>query len=283
MHEENCFTTCEVAIYFYLLKVNNACNWMRFFKRNNAKIMADLGIKDRRTLENARNRLKQAGLIDYQKTTTSPNVIYSITCALNAEVSVQDTVQVDAQADVQDLYKLMHTKDKYKLKQNIPPIVPPKGDTSAIAPVANEQREELKPEEEQPGKEETGKAEPEEVKPESPKGKPEGKKKKPSPPLSKIEEEFEQFRKAYPGNKRGHKVEFDNFKKKHKDYQTAVYLLHPALMKLNAWRDEKKRLGQFVPEYANLSTWINQRRWEVEFEKIEKSNETERIYYKELD
>ena len=118
-HEENCFSTCEIALYFYLLKVNNICNWVEFFKRNNSKIMADLGIKDRRTLENARNRLKQAGLIDYQKKNTNPNVTYSLTSTFNA--------QVDAQVDAQVLY----TKDKYKQNKtiDIPPVVPPPDQT----------------------------------------------------------------------------------------------------------------------------------------------------------
>lgn len=97
--------------------------------------------------------------------------------------------------------------------------------------------------------------------------------------ISKIEEEFERFRKAYPGNKRGSKIEFDNFKKKHSDYRTAVFLLYPALEKLNEWREQKRRLNQFVPEYANLSTWLNQRRWEMEFEKIEKNETTETKRY----
>lgn len=101
-------------------------------------------------------------------------------------------------------------------------------------------------------------------------------------PISKIEEEFERFRKAYPGNKGGHKIEFENFKKKHSDYRTAVYLLNPALDKLKAWREQKRRLSQFVPEYANLSTWLNQRRWEVEFEKVE-SNATEQTETKRYD
>lgn len=95
-------------------------------------------------------------------------------------------------------------------------------------------------------------------------------------------EEFERFRKAYPGNRRGIKIEFENFKKKHSDYRTAVYLLNPALDKLKAWREQKRRLSQFVPEYANLSTWLNQRRWEVEFEKVE-SNATEQTETKRYD
>lgn len=83
-----------------------------------------------------------------------------------------------------------------------------------------------------------------------------------------IKDEFELFRKRYPGTKRGLDTEFENFKKKHKDYKEVVSLLAPALEALITWREQKKMVGQFVPEYANLSTWINQRRWEVELEKI---------------
>jgi DNA-binding transcriptional ArsR family regulator len=83
------------------------------------------------------------------------------------------------------------------------------------------------------------------------------------------EEIFETFRRAYPGSKNGHTVEYDNFTRKHKDYKSVVHLLLPALNKLEQWRTEAKKVGQFVPEYANLSTWINQRRWEAEMAKIE--------------
>lgn len=77
---------------------------------------------------------------------------------------------------------------------------------------------------------------------------------------------FDIFRKQYPGTKRGLETEYSNFKKKHKDYRACVSLLLPALRQLIGWRENKKASGQFVPEYANLSTWINQRRWEAELE-----------------
>lgn len=80
---------------------------------------------------------------------------------------------------------------------------------------------------------------------------------------------FDIFRKQYPGTKRGLETEYSNFKKKHKDYRACVYLLLPALRKLMEWRETKKASGQFVPEYANLSTWINQRRWEAELESVD--------------
>ncbi|MDR1089678.1 MAG: DUF4373 domain-containing protein [Prevotella sp.] len=75
---------------------------------------------------------------------------------------------------------------------------------------------------------------------------------------------FEEFRKAYPGVKRGLDTEYDNFRKKHKDYRGVVNLLLTAITNQIKWHDEKKNRGEFVPEYANLSTWINQRRWETE-------------------
>jgi len=83
-----------------------------------------------------------------------------------------------------------------------------------------------------------------------------------------IQATFEAFRKNYPGTKGGHQVEFGNFKKKHKDYAEVVNLLQPALDKLKAWRKKQEASGRFVPEYANLSTWVNQRRWEVELEGV---------------
>lgn len=80
---------------------------------------------------------------------------------------------------------------------------------------------------------------------------------------------FDIFRKQYPGTKRGLETEYSNFKKKHKDYRACVSLLLPALRQLIGWRENKKASGQFVPEYANLSTWINQRRWEAELESVD--------------
>ena len=84
---------------------------------------------------------------------------------------------------------------------------------------------------------------------------------------------FEIFRKKYPGTKRGLDTEFGNFTKRHTDHSSAVHLLLPALDNLIQWRTKKKEAGQFVPEYANLSTWINQRRWEAELEAITKQED----------
>jgi len=84
---------------------------------------------------------------------------------------------------------------------------------------------------------------------------------------------FDEFRKLYPGNKRSLETEFTNFKKKHKDWNKILPLLLPAVEKEIAYHKQKKSAGEFVSEYANLQTWINQRRWEIELPNIT-TNET---------
>lgn len=84
---------------------------------------------------------------------------------------------------------------------------------------------------------------------------------------NKTEKEvFDEFRKLYKGTKRGLDTEFDNFKKKHKDYKQVLPILKESYLKQEEIRDIKTSKGEFVPQYANLQTWINQRRWEIEDE-----------------
>ena len=82
--------------------------------------------------------------------------------------------------------------------------------------------------------------------------------------LTAAEITFERFRRAFGGNKRGLDSEFKNFVRKHKDWKAALPLLMPALEKERAWRQRCADIGAFCPEWAMLSTWINQRRWEQE-------------------
>ena len=75
---------------------------------------------------------------------------------------------------------------------------------------------------------------------------------------------FDDFRKQYPGTKRGLQTEFDNFVKKHNDWDKVVLTLGDVLEKINLSRQKKKERGEFVPEWKHLQTWINQRCWEEE-------------------
>lgn len=84
-----------------------------------------------------------------------------------------------------------------------------------------------------------------------------------------IEQQFEDFRVAYPGSKRGFAAEFDNFKRKNKTaWRDIVPLLMPALNRLIEWRERAAAAGQFVPNYKNLQTWLNKQCWTEELPEI---------------
>lgn len=75
---------------------------------------------------------------------------------------------------------------------------------------------------------------------------------------------FNEARKAFPGKKRGNDTEFENFRRKTRDWKEVIHLLLPAINNQIRDRAKKKFTGGFVPEWPNLQTWINQRRWEEE-------------------
>lgn len=84
-----------------------------------------------------------------------------------------------------------------------------------------------------------------------------------------LEQQFDAFRKSYPGTKRGFKAEFDNFKRKNpKTWREIIPLLAPALERLIDWHERSIAAGQFTPNYKNLATWLNQQCWTEELPEI---------------
>lgn len=85
-----------------------------------------------------------------------------------------------------------------------------------------------------------------------------------------LEQEFESFRKAYPGRKRGFKVELENLKRKYpKTWREITPLLSPALERLIEWHEKSITAGQFTPSYKNLSTWIDRQCWTEELPEVD--------------
>jgi len=78
------------------------------------------------------------------------------------------------------------------------------------------------------------------------------------------EELFDEFRLAFPGRKNGLKSEIDNFVKKEKGWREVLPLLKTALENQKIWREQDKKNGVFVPQWKNLSTWLNQKCWTEE-------------------
>ncbi len=90
---------------------------------------------------------------------------------------------------------------------------------------------------------------------------------------------FENFRKIYPGTKKGLDTEFNNFKKKHSDWKEVLPKLNIAIQYQIKERESIKLKDPkaFVPNWKNLQTWVNQRCWEEEIGEVE-SNEEEINY-----
>ena len=75
--------------------------------------------------------------------------------------------------------------------------------------------------------------------------------------------QFDEFRKAYPGVKRGLETELKTLKK-HKDWKTIIPQLEQSLKSQHFAREENRKKGNFVPDWKHLQTYINQRSWEEE-------------------
>lgn len=82
---------------------------------------------------------------------------------------------------------------------------------------------------------------------------------------SDFEKQFDAFRKKYKkygGKARGLKTEFDELKKKHKDWKDIVPMLEYAIDEENKAREAANLRHEFFPQMKNLKTYINQRAWE---------------------
>jgi len=87
-------------------------------------------------------------------------------------------------------------------------------------------------------------------------------------------EKFEKFRKKYGGTKNGTETEFKNFQR-HKDWEAILPTLEIAVDNQTLERKQKTERKEFVPEWKNLQTWINQRCWEQEVKLVEEKPKEE--------
>jgi predicted transcriptional regulator len=78
LHEKHALNSTDTALYFYLLEVCNSTNWVNPFKRNTAKLMADLKLS-RSSLERSRKRLTLVGILKFRSVNGTPNVTYTLT------------------------------------------------------------------------------------------------------------------------------------------------------------------------------------------------------------
>lgn len=79
---------------------------------------------------------------------------------------------------------------------------------------------------------------------------------------------FEEFRRLYPGSKRGARVEFEYFKSTVPEWRSVLPLLLPAAQRLIDWTLAARAAGQFAPGYKSLREWIRLECWTEEFPEI---------------
>jgi hypothetical protein len=84
--------------------------------------------------------------------------------------------------------------------------------------------------------------------------------------LENLKIQFEKFRIAYPGKKRGIDTEFENFAKKHKDYKQVIPELERILKAQYFAKNKNIENGHWEENWQNLQTYINQRSWEIEID-----------------
>ena len=77
LHDVKSFRATEISLYFYLLKVCNSVSWSASFELKNQRILVDLCMSYH-TMCNARNKLKQSGLIEFETKNGSNKTVYSI-------------------------------------------------------------------------------------------------------------------------------------------------------------------------------------------------------------
>lgn len=65
MRRSKIITSVEADLYYYLMNVCNELNWENPFEHPNKLIVATIGVTEKTMIE-ARNRLKQKGLIDFE-------------------------------------------------------------------------------------------------------------------------------------------------------------------------------------------------------------------------
>ncbi len=121
LHEKHELNATDTALYFYLLEICNSANWVNPFKRNTAKIMADLKIS-RSSLERSRKRLRSAGIIKYKSVNGTANTTYQLT---NLETTFKNRFKGDEQDADQGIDQSMD-KGTNQLNKNNKPKPKPK-------------------------------------------------------------------------------------------------------------------------------------------------------------
>lgn len=79
-----------------------------------------------------------------------------------------------------------------------------------------------------------------------------------------MKDQFDVFRKSYPGITRGLDTELDYLRKTHNDWEDVIPILSSSLKNQISKRVVVSAAGEFLAPWKNLKTWIYNRCWEEE-------------------
>lgn len=136
--EVKSLSTGQIALWHALMAINNKCTWIEWFTVSNKVLEIKTGGLSRQGIYNARNALKQAGLIDFMSNGTKATS-YKIINLYDSTMldSLQDALQTGLQGTLQDtlqdslqgtlqttctLNKQNKTKQK-RVENSIPPTL----------------------------------------------------------------------------------------------------------------------------------------------------------------
>lgn len=123
----NQLSTGQIALYYALFNINNACNWIEWFSVPSSVLQLYTGLS-RKAMQNARNVLMQKGYIQY-KTSSTKAPRYKVACAeclyqnypsyypSYYPSTTQDTTQVTTQDTTQETTTL-NRLNKTRLNKN---------------------------------------------------------------------------------------------------------------------------------------------------------------------
>ena len=114
-------------MYFKLLNVFNRAGWPEYVQVDNLRMMLMIGVESKQAVVRARDKLMEAGFIEFQKGKKgSPNRYYLGKRSHNVTENATKNVTVPVPVSVTE--NVTHNKTEKKIKTNIP-LYPPRGET----------------------------------------------------------------------------------------------------------------------------------------------------------
>ena len=115
--EEEDLPASAQIVYLHLLNINNRLHWCEWFKVANSRLENLTKLKSNNSIVSAKNRLKQANLLDFKsegKVTTRYKIIPIPTAQDGAQDTAQDGAQDTAQVSAQDGAQLIRQRQRQK-------------------------------------------------------------------------------------------------------------------------------------------------------------------------